>query len=158
MTETQQRRIQLKDFIHLLPVWFLLMVGADISVPESEIAAMLKFPWARLMMAVPVLAVLIYFVLGFRLRRSIGAKAWVVSFFSAAILFAIPPLMLSLNTRSLSVTHFLQPTEMTALEANFPHPYFHYISGGKATLVVRKSDYSEALTDYLRTNQLSVAK
>ena len=159
MTEQPRRGIRLRDFIHLLPVFVLLIIGSDISVPAGARAAMLKFSWAWLLYAVPVVSVLTYFALGFWLRRSIGAKAWFVSYFSAAILFAIPPLMLSLNTRSLSVAHYLQPAEMTALDANFSYPCFHYTSSGDGpTLVVRKSDYSEALMDYLHTNHLSVAK
>jgi hypothetical protein len=48
---------------------------------------------------------------------------------------------------------------MAALKASFPIPYFHYTgTGSGATLVMRKSDYSEALLDYLRTNHLLVAK
>jgi hypothetical protein len=82
--------IRLRHFIHVLPVFALLMIGSGISVPESEIAAMLKFSWARALLAVGWLSILIYFGFGFWLCRRMGAKAWVIGFFSAAILFALP--------------------------------------------------------------------
>ena len=88
-----------------------------------------------------------------------GTKAWFVAFFFGAILFGIPTLILSLNTRSFAVDHFLQPAGMTTLKAKFPFPLLHYSSSSEGIrLVVKKTDYTEALRDYLRTNHIAVSE
>lgn len=150
-----RRKLWTVRFLYVLPVFPLLMIGADVLVPSVERAQLLEFRWARPAYAIVYVSLITYFCLGFWLRRWMKAWAWVAAYFSSLLLFFLPMWLLALNTRSIPVNHFLQPDEMSALQAKFPYRYFHYSSSSEGTrLVVRKGDNSEALVEYLRTNHL----
>ena len=142
-------------FLCVLPVFPLLMIGADILVPSLEHARQLEFGWVRPVYAIGYISLLSYFGLGFWLRRWIGAWSWAIAFAASLLLCFIPTWIFALNTRSIPVNHFLQREEISALKLNFPYTCLHYSSSSEGTrLVVRKSDYSEALAEYLRTNHI----
>jgi hypothetical protein len=131
------------------------MIGSDILVPSLEHAGQLEFGWVRPVYAIGYISLLSYFGLGFWLRRWIGAWSWAIAFAASLLLCFIPTWIFALNTRSIPVNHFLQREEISALKLNFPYRYLHYSSSSEGTrLVVRKSDYSEALAEYLRTNHI----
>jgi hypothetical protein len=149
------RKSRAARFLCVLPVFPLLVIGADILVPSVEQAKLLGFGWARPAYAIALVSLLSYFCLGFWLRRWMRAWSWAVAYVFSLLLFFFPAWLLALNTQSIPLNHYLQRDEMSALQVQIPVRYFHYSSSSDGTrLVVRKSDYSEALAEYLRTNHL----
>ncbi len=115
---------------------------------------MLNFSWVPVLLPAPLAALAIYFVMGWRLRRSIGLWAWPIGYLLATPLFFLPTAMLALNTRAIALNQTLQPAETVALRTWFPHPFIQYSSSSEGNvLLVRKNDFSEALVEYARTNR-----
>jgi hypothetical protein len=145
--------------LFILPLFPLLMIGADTFVPEMERVRMLKFVWFPLLLPAPFVAIAIYFVIGLRLRKRIGGWSWGLGYLAAVPIFFLPTVLLALNTRSLALDHSLQPAELNALKSWFPHPFVHYSSGhDRKVLLVRKNDDSGALAEYARTNRARANK
>jgi len=138
--------------LHVLAVAPLLMIGADIASVDGSRARALSLPFSTALNLAPLVAVAIYTGAGLLLRTRVGFVAWFAAFVLAVGVAFVPRLVVARSTQAVPVTRWLTQEEKTTMQARFPHPFVYYSSSSEGTrLLIRRSDYSASLVDFLRS-------
>lgn len=128
------------------------MVGADIASIDGSRARVLSLPFSTSLYFAPFVAVFAYTAGGLMLRARLGSFAWVASFLVALAIMFVPRLAVGRFTEAVPLKRWLTSEEKAALETRFPYPFVHYSSTSDgARLLVRRSDYSPSLVEYLKS-------
>lgn len=141
-----------RRLLHVLAVAPLMMIGADIASIDGSRAHALSLPFSTSLYFTPLVAVATYTGAGLLLRTRFGVFAWFAAFVLAVAVAFLPRLVVAGYTQAVPVTRLLTPEEKTAMQARFPHPFVNYSSSSEGTrLLIRRSDYSASLVEFLRS-------
>lgn len=139
--------------LHALLIVALLGIGFDFSGMNGREARELHLPLAWVTYFTPVLAVVLYLVVGLILSRTrLGRTAWILAYASGGLAVAAPNWIVATYAQSIPLARWLEPEERAALNVRFPHPLIE----GSATsegirLRIRRADYNASLVEFLKS-------
>lgn len=140
---------------HIVPVFFLLTVAADIASVPGQLAQNLGLPLAWVISGLPGIAVAFYLVGGLLLRRRIGIYGWMLSFIMGALVTATPNWIFEACTDSVPIKRIPSGEEWNSITNRF-HVPLTWCAGRGIRVFVRRRDFDSSMVSYLDSLHLGL--
>jgi hypothetical protein len=132
----------------------ILMNGSSFAAIHGRFAQQLELPGSSVIPYVPWIALVIYIVAVFTIRRVTTTwKRWagfIAVTIAMNVLIGYPIVVLDRGSARIPIDDFLSRESQATLEANYPIKWVTYSSSSEGTCVrVRRGDYSDSFAQFV---------